>query len=219
MAEPSFTHVNHSPDTQSTKSPPLSLSAPPKSDIYASPGPPELYVYTAPVVYRRVPKSDFSLARVTVSARWHLQFDQGGLVFTIPTIENPNPDASNARTSASHPAWIKVGIEINDGAPCVSIVGKARNGWCDWSLVPLDTELGEEAAATLELTKFKNALMVWMVKSDTKVLIRKLPWVFLDDAGLSTDVLVGIYAAQPDPDNKAGGRDLKVSFSNFCLET
>jgi len=219
MGDTSFVWVNSTP-SQAVACPDipfLSLSAPPKSDIYASPGPPPLFVYTAPVVCRRVKKSCFSLARVTVSAKWTLQFDQGGLVVTIPTLNNANPDASSGNVAESHPAWVKVGIEVNDGAPCVSIVGKSRNGWCDWSLVPLEKS-SEAVSATLELTRFKNALMVWLSKEGSRVLIRKVPWVFLDDEALSDDMLVGIYAAQPDPDDKSGGKGLEVSFSNFRLE-
>ncbi|CAM1508672.1 Fc.00g055200.m01.CDS01 [Cosmosporella sp. VM-42] len=183
MAESSFFHINSStltPLIQTEDGLSLSLSAPPKSDIYASPGPPPLYVYTAPVVCRRIKKSSFALARTTVTARWKLQFDQGGLVFTIPTLDSPLPDASNANDFKSHPSWVKVGIETNDGAPC-------------------------------------NALMVWLIKEATRILIRKVPWVFLGGPDSSEDILVGVYAAQPDPDDKSGGQNFQVDFSDFRL--
>ncbi|KAF7547463.1 hypothetical protein G7046_g9002 [Stylonectria norvegica] len=218
MAENTFIHVNYVPSEPlaviSNGIPALRLLAPPKSDIYASPGPPQLHVFTAPVTCTRIKKSSFSLARVTVSARWMLQFDQGGLIFEIPTAGDA--DASTAKTF--HPAWIKIGIEMNNGAPYVSIVGKPKNGWCDWSLVPVDGKLGEEVSTTLELTRVKNALMVWMINGEAKVLIRKVPWVFLDDPELSEDVLLGLYAACPDPDDASGGKNLDVKFTDFSFE-
>lgn len=231
----SYSHVNFSP---AAGTPPdvaaavasggsFTILAPPKSDIYAQPVPPATHDYNAPVVFRRMPKASFVSARLTVSAAWEHQFDQGGFLFTVPTKSNPNPDAVSGAVRATHPAWIKAGIETNDGFPCVSIVARAPGGWCDWSLLPLfDCPVGHGAVtpATLEFCRFHNALKIFLVRghgpAEQKTLIRKVPWVFLDDAPeLGPDALVGVFAAQPDPDNASAGRSLEVTFSDFHIQT
>ena len=223
MSASTFIKVNHDSfePQESCGSLDTTLFAAPKSDIYASPLGSTLHVYTAPVTCKRIAKESFKLARATVSAKWTLQFDQGGLVFTLPRPSNLNPDAVNATTADVHPAWVKAGIEVNDGIAAVSIVGKSLNGWCDWSLVPAGGIKGPngDIQVTLEMTRFKNALMIWMVDSDKKILIRKIPWLFLDNDDLSNDALVGVYAARPDPYDQSGGQDLEVKLSDFRLET
>ncbi|KIW63284.1 hypothetical protein PV04_10143 [Phialophora macrospora] len=198
------------------------LDAAPNTDIYASPLPPVHHAFSAPVIYRRMTKRSFQSAQVSVRARWSLQFDQGGLVFVIPASSNPAPDATTAQTADKHPEWVKVGVEVNDGKPYVSVVAKSRENWCDWSLVPLQNgapPLGQESGATISLTRSKNALLVWMLSGQEKMLIRKVPWVFLAADNDATEVWVGVYAARPDPDGEAGKtqEQLQVSFEGFDM--
>lgn len=207
------------------------LLAPPKSDIYVSPRTPKaLFDYTAPVVYKRIDKEAFVALSVTTSAKWRTQYDQAGLIFTVPTKNNPEPNATNAAELDTHPAWIKAGIECNDGAPCVSIVDRAPGGWANWSLIPLSLigiTLGPVVPVTLNFTREKNALMIWLIQDpeagegSKKLFIRKVPWVFLDDpAGkLGSDILVGAYAAQPDPYDFSQGESLEVTFSGLKIES
>ncbi|KAI0130405.1 hypothetical protein BJ170DRAFT_314115 [Xylariales sp. AK1849] len=198
----------------------FTLAAAPNTDVYASPLGETLHVYSAPITHTRVDKSTFSHARVTFSFVPILQFDQGGLILTLPSKTNAEPNETNSREASGHPAWIKIGIEVNEGEPWLSVVGKARNGWCDWSLAPLPVKsgLGEEASATIEMTRHKNALMVYSVEGDTKTLIRKVPWVFLDDAASNGSAYVGAYAARPDPESKATGVHFKVQFKNLYID-
>ncbi|KAH8898646.1 hypothetical protein GQ53DRAFT_605690, partial [Thozetella sp. PMI_491] len=180
----------------------FTLAAPPNTDIYATPLGSTLHVYSAPVSHTQLLKSSFSLARVSFSFTPTLQFDQGGLLFTVARKVNPEPTAENSQEAASHPAWIKAGIEVNDGEPWVSVCGKANHGWVDWSLVPLPTKtgLGKKVSATIEFTWYKNALMIYSIRGEERTLVRKVPWAFLDDAELSDHAWVGVYAARPDPD-------------------
>ncbi|CAK7218102.1 hypothetical protein SBRCBS47491_003393 [Sporothrix bragantina] len=210
--------------------PDFTFGAAPKSDIYASPRVPHvLHDYTAPVICRRIPKTQFKSLQVTAAAAWRSQFDQAGLVFTLPTRSNPDPNAANASDVQHHPAWVKAGIEVNDGCPCVSVVARGpggTGGWSDWSLIPLSLageKLGPVVPVTLQFTREKNALMIWLLRDGgaTRLFIRKVPWVFLDDTTgtLGEDVLVGAYAAQPDPYDEHKGESLQVTFSGFKIET
>ncbi|ERT02414.1 uncharacterized protein SPSK_05563 [Sporothrix schenckii 1099-18] len=206
--------------------PSFSFGAPPKSDIYASPRVPKvLHDYTAPVVCKRIPRDSFQTLQVTASAAWRTQYDQAGLLLTLPTKSNPNPDAHNAGVAADHPAWVKAGIEVNDGCPCVSIVARGpggTGGWSDWSLIPLSLageSLGGELPVSLQFTREKHALQVWLLRGDKRLFIRKVPWVFLAHDTLGDDVLVGAYAAQPDPYDVSKGESLQVTFSGFKIET
>lgn len=99
-------------------------------------------------------------------------------------------------------------------------------------MLPLwDAPVGTGAAtpATLVLERYHNALKVFLVRGgdaataagtpETKTLIRKVPWVFLDDDALGNDALVGVFAAQPDPDDESGGKSFPVTISNFQVQT
>ncbi|CAK7269980.1 hypothetical protein SEPCBS57363_003869 [Sporothrix epigloea] len=216
--------------TTDGEGPDFTIGAKPKSDIYASPRQPTvLYDFTAPAVCRRIHKTHFKSVQVTAAATWRTQFDQAGLLFTLPARNNPNPNAANAGDLAHHPAWVKAGIEVNDGCPCVSVVARApggTGGWSDWSLIPLSLageKLGPVLPVTIQFTREKNALMVWLLRDGgtTRLFIRKVPWVFLDDESgtLGEDVLVGAYAAQPDPYDESKGESLQVTFSGLKVET
>ncbi|KAH8666992.1 hypothetical protein BX600DRAFT_284874 [Xylariales sp. PMI_506] len=195
------------------------LKAISKTDIYASPLPPTLHVFTAPITHTRVELSNFSSARVSFAFVPTLQFDQGGLIFTVPSINNPDPDAGNSQVSSSHPAWVKAGVEVNDGQPWISVVSKARNGWCDWSLVPMPTgnRLGNTVEATIEMVRYRNALMIYYVNKESRTLIRKIPWVFLPDPELAQNAWIGAYTARPDPDSEAAENPLEMHFKGLCV--
>ncbi|EXJ86919.1 hypothetical protein A1O3_03873 [Capronia epimyces CBS 606.96] len=209
---PSTSSVSAVPNEKDISAPgTYTLDAAPGTDIYASPLPPVRYVFSAPIVSRRILKAAFRSAKVGVRARWSLQFDQGGLVFIVPdpatnivSTLNANANASTCTNTGtaqtqdldpySSPAssWVKAGIEVNDGKPYVSVVTKSRDGWCDWSLVPMPISVSSTAGGmssssssssqiTLRMTRSKNALMIWMINdNDEATLIRKVPWVFLD---------------------------------------
>ena len=204
----------------------VTLSIPPSTDIYATPSPNLSHTYTAPILHRLISKRSFESARVTVSAPWKFIYDQGGLIFTIPSPSNPKPDGSNTTSQPDHPQWVKCGIEMNDGRPCISVVGKQRLGWADWSLWPIDGELGEAwapgsvAEVTLEILQYKNALKVLRILkgedgNEEKILVRKVPWVFLEGTE-DEKAFVGIYGARPDPNKEAGGY-LEVTFKDFQI--
>jgi hypothetical protein len=221
MTDRQWVHVNHVQGKDNSFEPAqFSLAARPTTDVYASPLPPTLHVYSAPITHTRLDRSSFRSAQVTFTFVPTLQFDQGGLIVTFPTRANPEPCDENSREASDHPAWVKVGIEVNDGAPWLSVVAKARNGWCDWSLAPCPVRsgLGEGVSAAIELTKFKNALMVYSIHKGARVLIRKVP-VFVDDVELSDSLWVGAYAARPDPDSKANGTSLDVHFEHLIIDT
>ncbi|EFW98888.1 hypothetical protein CMQ_4740 [Grosmannia clavigera kw1407] len=235
MSSSSFNHVNFTPaagtppnvEAAIRSSSSFTILAPPKSDIYAQPVPPVTHDYNAPAVFRRIPKTSFVSAQLTIAGAWQHQFDQGGFLFTLPTKDNPNPDAVSGAVHASHPAWIKAGIETNDGFPCVSIVARAHGGWCDWSLLPLfdaPVSANTVTSATLAFERYHNALKIFLVRGHgadaSRSLIRKVPWVFLDNVPeLGQDVLVGVYAAQPDPENESSGKSFEVTFSGFQIHT
>jgi hypothetical protein len=49
------------------------------------PGPPEISTFNAPLIYKKISLSSFQRVRVTVSADWKTLYDQGGLVFILPS--------------------------------------------------------------------------------------------------------------------------------------
>ena len=200
----------------------LAIEAAPGTDIYTSPLGSEQHVYTAPAYQACIPLAAFKLARLTFSFTPTLQFDQGGLLFTLPSKINPIPNKGNASEKSKHPAWIKIGIEVNEGQPWVSVCSRPRDGWVDWSLSSLeaknDVGLGREVSATIELMRYKNALMIYRIQGDEKMLIRKIPWVFLPDDETSGEILVGAYAARPDPENLANGHPLAFKGSDLVVE-
>lgn len=219
MHSTSFVHVNQSESTTSSSFGPktFTLSAASKTDIYCSPLPPSSYVFNAPIVYQKLQKTSFRSARLSLSFHASIQFDQAGLLFAIPTKSNPLADAQNSTTAESHPAWIKAGIEANDGKAWISVVARAPDAWCDWSLVPIpeSRELPADAAVTIEVTRYKNALMIWTIEGKERTLIRKVPWAFLDD-GMES-IWIGAYAARPDP-NAEASKELNVEFRDFTID-
>jgi regulation of enolase protein 1 (concanavalin A-like superfamily) len=79
---------------------------------------------------------DFS-AEVTINGRYETLYDQAGLM---------------ARLSEAH--WIKAGIELSDGKPCLSVV--VTNDQSDWSMA----QIGSASSVQLRLTRHAEALRV-----------------------------------------------------------
>lgn len=245
MGEQSFISINSKdrpafhPNSQAPTLPPKSftLYAPPRTDVYATPSPPSPRLeLSAPLTVRPLAKNEFLKAAVTVSLKPILPYDQGGLIFMIPNESNPRPNAANSTTQATHPEWIKCGIELNEGLPCVSVVGRERGGWADWSLWPVllpfttTTQIGmgeqdvEAVEVTIEMVRYKHNLKILRVMDGGRtVLVREILWVFLNRGDGDNDnetVMVGVYGCRPDPEEKAGHfdeqrRPLEVSFKDF----
>ena len=78
---------------------PFTLLTPSDTDIWRKP--PSRDVFNAPHLLTSVHVSSFHRARVTVTADWVRQYDQGGLLFLPP------------QKGAFRP-WIKSGIEFHD---------------------------------------------------------------------------------------------------------
>ncbi|KIW09497.1 uncharacterized protein PV09_00374 [Verruconis gallopava] len=218
----SFTPVNTSTQVGWPAPKTFKLSTPPKTDIYAAPA--HGYVWTAPILFRKIDTSSFTRARVTLSFVWKTVYDQGGMILAFPTKENPNPDASNANRKELHPQWVKAGIEINDGKPWASTV--ARENWADWSLsappagvVQKATDVGATEGfvkATIEFERHKGALFVYVQGpgGEDRSMIREPQWVFLDERG-ETEAWLGVYCCSPDPKGERNGMPLEVTFEDF----
>ncbi|ETS81889.1 hypothetical protein PFICI_06891 [Pestalotiopsis fici W106-1] len=155
---------------------------------------------------------------------------------------SPPADAKHVDRSTS---WIKAGLEAKDGAVYLSVVVRAPGGaWCDWSLhvlrpsaagdAPFSSsnsgQLGFEVGAAVELVRKGNALLVHYIdEAGQPVLLRKVPWVFLDgeervlpeNAGGRAGgpvAWVGAFAARPDPEGRAADDALLVGFRDFEVE-
>jgi regulation of enolase protein 1 (concanavalin A-like superfamily) len=194
----------------------FTLSAPQKTDVYAAPA--HGYVWTAPIVYHALKASSFKRAALSVTLNWTTTYDQGGLILVFPTDSNPTPDSKNASAISTHPRWVKAGIEINDGKPWISVVG--REAWADWSLAtPPEGSVsngGKTVKATIEFVKHENALMIFVVDGSEKRMIREIQWPFLPEQSERT-CWIGVYTCRPDAKGEADG-ELEVGFENFTVE-
>lgn len=213
MSEFSFTNFAHTATPPSSQ---FSLTAAPKTDIYAAPS--HGYVFSAPILYRKIRSSSFHRVRLTINLQWTLQYDQGGLILIFPSLPAHVPDSKNASTKETHPKWVKAGIEVNDDQPFLSAV--ARDEWADWSLASLPAHAvsgGDKTAKiTLELRRHENALMILLVDGQQETLVREVQWVFCDERA-DVECLLGIYAARPDAKGLAKG-DLEVQFEKLEIE-
>src|SRR5215469_2848161 len=211
---PTFTFINSPRHPNPTLIPPtFTLTAIPKTDIYAAPS--HGYVFSAPIAYRALYTSTFHRAAVTITLRWTLQYDQGGLILIFPQPTAPIPSAESAGQKNMHPKWVKAGIEVNDRQPFASIV--ARDEWADWSLAALPahctSESGFTAKLRIGLQRHGNALLVFLVDAGRERLLREVQWVFCDERD-SAEFLVGVYAARPDAEGAAEG-PLEVGFEGL----
>jgi hypothetical protein len=178
------------------------------TDIWRAPAPShERDDFSGPVLYRRLPRSAFRRARVTVAAEWEQQYDQGGLILVLP-------QSAGAKTK-----WIKAGVELLQGKPYVGVVAADR--WADWSLRPhaAARPLTIEFERKLKGDTPEAALWIYAVEeSGERSPVREVTWVFEETAGDSAshgELWLGVYAARP----QSGLGDLTVSMSYFTVET
>jgi regulation of enolase protein 1 (concanavalin A-like superfamily) len=171
------------------------------TDIWRKPGPPRIKTFNAPIIYKSVKLQSFQRARVTVSAAWSNLYDQGGLVFVLPT----------AGVEPTDQRWIKTGIEFYEGAPYVSTVAADR--WADWSLVQAGIHDGK---VTLEMERKKDddTLWIFIVDGQTRIPIREITWALSETS--VQDCWVGVYAATPTVTEENGALD--VQFEGWELE-
>lgn len=247
--QPEYTHVSQPDRPASLSFDPqaFTISAPSKSDVHASPLPSPRYILNAPTSYHpALPLSSFRSARVSLTYTPRLQYDHAGLVLILPSISEPTLSLPTAENVTRGTAWVKAGLEAKDGHVYLSVVTKPGGGWCDWSLHSLpvgargdSAELGGEVSMTVEFVRSKNALLVNHVagaleaggtEEPGKSLLRKIPWVFLDeddkviegDKGGDDDrrkAWIGAFAARPDPEGQAGDERLQVKFRGLKIES
>lgn len=173
--------------------PKFTITVPSKTDIWAKP--PSTTRFNAPILYQPIPISSFQRARVSFTANWERQYDQGGLIFVLN-------DADGSRK------WIKTGIELLDGRPRLSTVTCDRAA--DWSLVSVPAGA---RGATLEAVRAKDdSLWIYLVEDGgQRTPLREVTWAL--ETGVR-DLWVGVYGARPS----AEGGDLVVSFADFVLD-
>lgn len=175
------------------------------TDIWRKPGPPEVKTFNAPVIYKILKLQSFKRVRVSVSAAWTKLYDQGGLVFLLPTVGIEPIDQK----------WIKTGIEFYEGQPFVSTV--AADAWADWSLVQAGIHDG---TVTLEMERRvkDDTLWIYVIDGQKKIPIREVTWA-LSQPGAEI-CWVGVYAATPTTVGvEALDKSLNVKFEGWELET
>ncbi|OHX00167.1 hypothetical protein CSPAE12_01084 [Colletotrichum incanum] len=184
----------------------FTLFASPDTDVWKKP--PSHNVYSAPT--KAVPTkslSQFKSAKITFSADWSEQYDQGGLILTFDSL------------SGRERRWIKTGLEYYNGTQQISTV--SCHSWADWSIVPL-TAFEDTKTITVLVEKVHDdlglGLWIYYVKQDgTKEPLREVCWVYGDDDASGTDwnLTVGALAARPAKDAKS---DLEVQFKDFDVQ-
>jgi regulation of enolase protein 1 (concanavalin A-like superfamily) len=195
---PSGSHPPSATTTSFTLSP--DPSGP--TDIWRKPGPPAVKTFNAPIIYKSISLRSFHRARVTISGSWSKLYDQGGLVFVLPTPGVAPVDFK----------WVKTGIEFYHEEPYVSTV--AADAAADWSLVKEGVHDGK---ATIELIRDAkdDTLWIYIIDGEKKIPIREVTWA-LSEPG-SGECWVGVYAATPNPVET--GKSLEVKFEGWELET
>jgi uncharacterized protein len=208
-----FQYANYSsaaPSASPTPSGSFTLSASAPTDIWRKP--PNLDVFTAPIIYQSLPISSFLSARVTVSAEWKTLYDQGGLVVVLPR--------KKSSATPEQKRWVKTGIEFYHGRPFMSVV--AADEWADWSLVPLSGANALQGRVTVEIErdreedgKLGSVLRVLMVEDGgERTPVREITWAF-HDVEEEEQMWVGVFAAKP---TKSELKELLVRFDGFEIE-
>jgi regulation of enolase protein 1 (concanavalin A-like superfamily) len=193
-----FNIINSSATLPSPTSSSFQLKTQVPTDIWRKPGPPKVDRFTAPILYKTIPVSSFQRARVTVSANWDAQYDQGGLLFVFPQTDGTKK-------------WIKSGIEFFQEQVFVSTVA-AENG-ADWSLVQTGLKGEKGNTVTLEARNEKGTLWIYVVDGEKLVPIREVTWALSD--GENRDMWVGVFAASEDSKKK---KEFVVDFEGFELD-
>lgn len=177
------------------------------TDIWRKPGPPAIKTFNAPIIYKAIKPQSFKRAQVTVTATWSKLYDQGGLVFVLPT----------AGTEPVDQKWIKTGIEFYNGAAFVSTV--AADSWADWSLVQTGIHDG---TVTLEIERNvkEDTMWIYIIDGEKKIPVREVTWA-LSQPGAEI-CWVGVYAATPTTTVEGGAvnatEPLQVKFEGWELE-
>jgi regulation of enolase protein 1 (concanavalin A-like superfamily) len=187
-------HLEHDiPDLSGS----FKITTSPGTDVWDKP--PSTHSFNAPIIYQSTSVGSFRSAKVSVSATWKDQYDQGGLAIVVKSADGTH--------------WIKTGIEFYDGQSNVSTVAKDR--WSDWSLRPLLAEADNNAVVEIDLAD-DGSLWVWLVGSDGKRSpLREVTWWKTLDK--KDECWVGIYVAKPAPN---GEKDkLTVDFEGLVVET
>ncbi|KAJ9661570.1 hypothetical protein H2201_006426 [Coniosporium apollinis] len=192
----------------------FTLSAPPNTDIWRKP--PATDRYNCPTkLSAPKPLKLFKSARITFSAAWVQQYDQGGLL-----LQFSHPSAPNVfGKKDTPPKWLKTGVEFYYGKPYVSTVGCDR--FADWSIFPVT----EEGPVTLEARREgdEHGKSLWIYQlvlgKESEVVerkpLREVGWFFADEKDGGWEVAVGTYACRPA---KGDCGELEVKFSDLQAE-
>ncbi|KFY36747.1 hypothetical protein V495_07629 [Pseudogymnoascus sp. VKM F-4514 (FW-929)] len=199
MADQPFKSTNFDGATPPPSSNSFTISPNYPTDIWSKPGPPEVTTFDAPIIYKAIPLSKFQRARVTATADWGTLYDQGGLVFVLP---------SSVEGQAGK--WIKTGVEFYNGEVFVSTVVKDR--WADWSLVQAGVKGGNEV--TLEMVRENDTMWIYAIDGEKKIPLREVTWVLSEK---EQEVWVGVYSATPTTERNGRGK-LVVEFKDWELE-
>lgn len=134
-----------------------------------------------------LPWEDESALEVSFSLRgFDALYDQAGLMLWI-----------------SPTRWIKAGVEVNDGVPCVGAV--VTDGYSDWSIAPMPDWSG--SVVTMRASRAKDAVIVRATATGQ-------PWRTIRVARFET----GPVAAQAGPFVCAPERaGLTVSFTRWSF--
>lgn len=166
----------------------FSLTAGPNTNLWRKP--PTGDIATAPIVFTSL-RNRFTMAEVTVSADWEMEWDQGGLViFTGPTPEALElstttrtatySDRHRTRTTGTRIPrlqqqagsrackWVKAGMEYTAGAAHASSVSATADG-ADWCAAPLTNiqQTGDQMPSTsfhslrIKLERVGYSLWIW----------------------------------------------------------
>jgi regulation of enolase protein 1 (concanavalin A-like superfamily) len=175
---------------------PFTLECSPGTDLWEKP--PSVHSANAPCLLHPATKGSFISAKVTASAEWARQYDQGGLVMII-------------HDSSGDQRWIKTGIEFFNGQPLIGTVATYR--WSDWSLTPVISF--HSASVTVEIESNEDgSLWVYLFDdSGNKSPIREVTW--WGEIDEQVKVSVGVYLARVDKEPT----NLVVSFKGLEIKT
>ncbi|KAF1984878.1 hypothetical protein K402DRAFT_316017, partial [Aulographum hederae CBS 113979] len=161
----------------------VTLRAFPGTDIWRKP--PTTNAFNAPThpVSKPLPLTSFKSARITISASWTTQYDQGGLLLELLPVSEASsaPISESQNSKGSQHKWLKTGVEYYNGHPRISTVG--CDGWADWSIYPVPKSSLEEI--TMEVRRDKDingkGLWVYFVEKEEKVPVREVCWFFAEE--------------------------------------